>query len=63
MLSIFFENAADTRKILMDQCNSEILEAKGYEKTSQRIKAYHVSMMPMLCYKAYVNTIFDCIIF
>ena len=63
MLSIFIENAADTRKILIDQCNSEILEAKGYEKTSQRIKAYHVSMMPMLCYKAYVNTTFDCIIF
>ena len=49
MLSIFFENAADTWKILIDQCNSEILETKGYEKTSQRIKAYHVSVMPMLC--------------
>ena len=32
MLSIFFENAADTQKILIDQCNSEILETKGYDQ-------------------------------
>ena len=40
---------ADIRKILIDQCNSEILETKSYEKTRQRIKAYHISMMSMLC--------------
>ena len=48
-LSILFESATDTRKRLIDQCNSEILETKSYEKTSQRIKEYHISMMPMLC--------------